>query len=150
RPEAARVACDLGDRALNDGDVHGARDWFERARSYDPQNELAARRLQHLDAPEGAGHGVATATAAEPAAGGGRAAEAATGDGFLHVRTDREEPVLVELGALIEEFRRAIEPELASDPQGHYDLAVSYCEMGLVEEAVASFRAAAAHPSFQL
>ena len=31
--EAARVACELGDRALNDGDLAGAREWFERARA---------------------------------------------------------------------------------------------------------------------
>jgi len=29
--EAAEVACGLGDRALNDGDVTGAREWFARA-----------------------------------------------------------------------------------------------------------------------
>ncbi len=147
RAEAARVACDLGDRALNDGDVPGARDWFERARSYDPSNEIAGRRLQHLDtAPQGGG----VATLAPDAEVLPLDARTATGDGFVHVRTDRDEPVAVELGALIEEFRRAIAPELASDPQGNYDLAMSYREMGLVDEAVESFRRAAEAPEFRL
>ena len=49
--EAARIACELGDRALNEGDLPGARAWFERARAYDPQNEMADRRIRHLEKP---------------------------------------------------------------------------------------------------
>jgi len=143
RAEAARVACELGDRALNDGDVPGAKDWFERARSYDDANELATRRLKQIAAPEGAAAPVPNAPPSLDAA-------AVQGDGFLHVRTDHDEPLIVELGQLIEDFRKAIEPELASDPQGNYDLAVSYREMGLIEQAVDSFRRAAADPAFRL
>jgi len=46
--EAGHVACVLGDRALNDGDAAGAREWFERARAFDERNEVATRRLLHL------------------------------------------------------------------------------------------------------
>jgi len=70
--------------------------------------------------------------------------------GHLNVRTERDEPVIVDLGVLIEEFQRAVEPELASDPQGHYDLGMSYREMGLTEQAVQSLRIAAASPAFRL
>jgi tetratricopeptide (TPR) repeat protein len=145
RPEASRVACDLGDRALNDGDVPGARDWFERARVYDPANELAARRLRSLEAGF---RGAATATPA-PAAPA-PAPTASVPAGHVNVRTDRDEPVVVDLGVIIDEFQRAIEPELASDPQGHYDLGMSYREMGLIEQAVHSLRIAARAPAFRL
>jgi tetratricopeptide (TPR) repeat protein len=77
-------------------------------------------------------------------------AAAVQGEGFVHVRTDHDEPLIVELGQLIEDFRKAIEPELASDPQGNYDLAVSYREMGLIDQAIDSFRRAAADPAFRL
>ena len=56
----------------------------------------------------------------------------------------------MDLGTLIEEFQRGIEPELASDPQGHYDLGMSYREMGLTEQAVTSLRVAAKSPLFRL
>jgi tetratricopeptide (TPR) repeat protein len=135
--EAARVACDLGDRALNDGDVPAAREWFERARSYDPASEIAGRRLQAM---EGGGSSPGADAAAAPAEDGGQ----------LSIRTDREEPVIIDLGTLIEEFQRGAGEQLASDPQGHYDLAMSYREMGLFDAAVESFRVAAREPSFFL
>jgi tetratricopeptide (TPR) repeat protein len=140
RAEAARVACDLGDRALNDGDVAGAREWFERASLYDPENELAKRRLRTLDG----------AAADAPATGASQPTAVTTDAGHLHVRTEHDEPVVVDLGELIDEFQRAIGPELASDPQGHYDLGVSYREMGLTEQAVQSLRIAAKAPAFRL
>jgi len=143
RGEAARVACDLGDRALNDGDVPSAREWFQRARSYDEHNELAARRLKAMEAaangvpgPQAEFAHTNVSTEVEP--------------GHLGVRTDHDEPVAVDLGILIEEFQRAVEPELASDPQGHYDLGMSYREMGLTEQAIKSLRIAAAAPAFRL
>jgi tetratricopeptide (TPR) repeat protein len=146
REEAGRVACDLGDRALNDGDVPGAREWFERARLYDPTNELAARRLKSLE-----GGAENTAAAAAPAAPAELPPPSVSAlPGHLNVKTERDEPVVVDLGVLIDEFQRAIEPELASDPQGHYDLGVSYREMGLTEQAVQSLRVAAKAPAFRL
>jgi hypothetical protein len=48
RQEAGQVACELGERALNDGDQQGAKRRFERARAFDPTNALADRRLQRL------------------------------------------------------------------------------------------------------
>jgi tetratricopeptide (TPR) repeat protein len=143
--EAARVACDLGDRALNEGDLPGAREWFERARAYDPQNELADRRIRHLDR-ETPTHAPATSPAPEEPAI--LAATARTAQG-LHVKTENDEEV-VDLGTLIEEFQRAVVPELAEDPQGNYDLAMSYREMGLLDEAVEAFGVAARDPSFRL
>lgn len=147
RDEASRVASDLGERALNDHDLPGAKDWFERARSYDPANELASRRLIAIGTAMSAHSEVVEQV---PAAKVPVTASVPGVAGHLNVRTNRDEPVLVDLGTLIEEFQRAIEPELASDPQGHYDLGMSYREMGLTEQAVVSLRAAAQSPLFLL
>jgi len=146
RPEAARVACDLGDRALNDGDTAGAREWFDRAHGFDPDNEMASRRLKAIDG----GGTAAPAAAPSPAARAALAPSVAEAAGHLNVRTHHDEPVVVDLGVLIEEFQRAIGPELASDPQGHYDLGMSYREMGLTEQAIDSLRVAAKSPEFRL
>lgn len=147
REEASRVACDLGERALNDHDVPGAKDWFERARSYDASNELASRRLSAIETAMSARTDIVEQL---PAAKSRVTASVPGAAGHLNVRTNRDEPVLVDLGTLIEEFQRAIEPELASDPQGHYDLGMSYREMGLTEQAVTSLRVAAQSPLFLL
>ena len=42
------MACELGDRALNDGNEPLAREWFEQATAFDSNNEVAKRRLQRL------------------------------------------------------------------------------------------------------
>jgi tetratricopeptide (TPR) repeat protein len=173
RREAARVACDLGDRSINEGDLSGAREWFERAQSYDPENEMAPRRLKHLDTmkPSGVARRPAAPPAAAPPAPAPpapprpaarppapapaplppRAPEpAAPPDGYLHIRTDRDDPVIIDLGTLISEFQREAGNQLAADPQGHYDLGMSYREMGLLEQAIESFRVAAEDPAFLL
>ncbi|HET7225199.1 MAG TPA: hypothetical protein VFK69_05730, partial [Candidatus Eisenbacteria bacterium] len=48
RVEASQVACQLGDRALNEGDQSAALGWFRRAHEFDPANDLARRRLERL------------------------------------------------------------------------------------------------------
>lgn len=161
RREAARVSCDLGDRSLNEGDVPGAREWFERARANDPENEIALRRLKHLEEADGAGAPARAgpgavgdrgsgAPAAVPAGADG-GPQAGRGDqGVLKVRPGPVEPSTIDLGNLIVEFQKGVVSQLASDPQAHYDLAMSYREMGLLEPAVESFRVAAREPAFFL
>jgi tetratricopeptide (TPR) repeat protein len=170
RTEGARVACELGDRALIDGDTAGAREWFERARAFDDRNEVAARRLERLNQGNGPASPAAPASAA-PAAGAPPAAEQAApvadartgaparpapatpgasrrGDdpGIIEVSYHQDGPVDLDLGGLIAEFQKGLESQLASDPQGHYDLAMSYREMGLFDEALLSFQLAAQDP----
>ncbi|MGH7743153.1 MAG: tetratricopeptide repeat protein, partial [Candidatus Eiseniibacteriota bacterium] len=58
--------------------------------------------------------------------------------------------VTFDLGSLISEFQRGVETQLSGDAQGHYDLAMSYREMGLLEQAVESFRIAARDPALGL
>ncbi len=160
--EAAQVACELGDRALNDGDGSDALGWFERARALDGDNELARRRLQKL-APAGARTGVATLTAApaEPAveeseapasAAPEKAAPSGTGmpeAGRVEVAVGRGEAVTFDLGALIGEFQKGVEAQLSGDAQSHYDLGMAYREMGLLEQAVDSFRIAGQDPAYR-
>lgn len=142
--EGAQVACDLGDRALNDGDAGAARTWFERALSLDPGSEVASRRLQRLTpgAPP-APAGVAVAAPAPPPAAAGLPEP-----GRVEVAVGRGEAVTFDLGSLVAEFQRGVEMQISGDPQGHYDLGMAYREMGLLEQAVESFRMAAGDPGF--
>src|SRR4029077_4500386 len=66
RQEAGQVACELGERALNDGDQQGAKRWFERARAFDPTNALADRRLQRPVPPPAAAAPAPVAPAPPP------------------------------------------------------------------------------------
>ena len=154
RAEAAQVACELGDRALNEGHTSDARDWFERAREFDASNETSLRRLQRMsDGPANAGSSLgALDSMPETGRAVGGAAPGAGGiePGRVEVAVGRGEAVTFDLGSLIAEFQRGVETQLSGDSQGHYDLAMSYREMGLLEQAVDSFRIAAADPAYGL
>lgn len=162
RVEAAQVACELGDRALNDGHPDDARQWFERARKLDTSNDLSMRRLQRLSSGQG---GVASRASAAPAGNApasrsnvpeeetdeapSRAQPGLNGEvGRVEVAVGRGEAVTFDLGSLISEFQRGVEAQLSGDAQSHYDLAMSYREMGLLEQAVDSFRVAAEDPAY--
>jgi tetratricopeptide (TPR) repeat protein len=136
--EAAEVACALGDRALNDGDHPGAREWFTRALRHVPDCKLALRRMERL----GAESAPAGATPA------GTAAASTEADGRVEVAVGRAQAVTLDLGSLLAEFQRGIESQLSGDPQSHYDLGMTYREMGLGDQAVESFRVAARDPAF--
>jgi tetratricopeptide (TPR) repeat protein len=65
------------------------------------------------------------------------------------VALGRAEAVTFDLGSLLSEFQRGIEAQLSGDAQSHYDLGMTYREMGLLEQAVESFRLAAKDAAFQ-
>jgi tetratricopeptide (TPR) repeat protein len=163
--EAAHVACELGDRALATGRLDEAREWFETAVGFEPGNELAGRRLQRLGAAAPAAGDDAPAPAAgsprpEPADAKtehapGREAEPETEpatngaeSGRVELAVGRGEAVTFDLGSLISEFQRGVEAQLSGDAQSHYDLAMAYREMGLLEQAVDSFRIAQKDAAF--
>lgn len=133
--EASQVACALGEAALNEGDTARARTWFEHARHYDAGNDLAVRRLQRLD------QGTPPASETTPAA-------ASETNGRVEVALGRAQAVTLDLGSMIAEFQRGIETQLSGDPRSHYDLGVTYREMGLLEQAIESFRVAERDPAF--
>ena len=129
--EAAQVACELGDRVLNDGEAAAARQWFERAVALDSANETARRRLQRMNG----------AAESAPAAPAERAPTDTGGEmGRIEVAVGRGEAVTFDLTGLLAEFQRGVEAQLAGDAQSHYDLGMTYREMGLLEQAVDSFR----------
>ncbi|MFN8587966.1 MAG: hypothetical protein U0704_09205 [Candidatus Eisenbacteria bacterium] len=142
--EAAQVACELGDRALNDGDEPNALAWFRRALTYDSANEMAQRRIQRLEggetsAPSGA-VAVATASATpEPAVSATATPEAG---GRVEVAVGRAEAVSFDLAGLLAEFQKGVAAQLEGDSQSHYDLGMTYREMGLLDQAIESFRVA--------
>lgn len=138
--EAATVACEMGDRALNGGDEPDAKRWFERAVSFDAQNETAKRRLQRLAGAGAGGGGPVALASAAPA--GTPPIEA----GRVEVAVGRGEAVTFDLSGLLSEFQRGVEAQLAGDAQSHYDLGMTYREMGLLDQAVDSFRVAVGEP----
>lgn len=155
RTEAAEVACELGDRAVNDNELVAARRWFERACDFDPGNAVARRRLSRLSQltadVEGEPETVATMPAGGPGAVTGPEPETLQpGDenGRVEMALGRAEAVTFDLGSLLAEFQRGIEAQLSGDAQSHYDLAMTYREMGLHDQAVESFRLAARDPAF--
>ena len=137
--EAAEVSCGLGDRALNDGDLESAREWFARALRHVPNHELAARRIQRMGPcpPEAA-----------PAGKNGSPGAATEPNGRVEVAVGRAQSVTLDLGSLIAEFQRGIESQISGDAQSHYDLGMTYREMGVFDQAVACFRTAAHDPAF--
>jgi len=138
--EAGEVACELGDRAIGRGDNAEATEWFERALRFDKSNAHAQRRLQRLDQMKRAAEAGPPAIVAQAAP----AAEAHTSK--VELALGRSEAVSFDLGALLSEFQRGIEAQLSGDAQGHYDLAMAYREMGLVDHAIESFRMALSNP----
>jgi tetratricopeptide (TPR) repeat protein len=164
RAEAAQVACELGDRMLNEADEVAARHWFERAVALDGRNELAARRLQRMNeaefppmmeaapAPPPAPAPAAQPRPATPPKPAKPAAPVPSDPGMeggrVEVAVGRSEAVTFDLGALLSEFQRGVEAQLSGDAQSHYDLGMTYREMGLLEQAVESFQVAARDPSY--
>jgi tetratricopeptide (TPR) repeat protein len=154
RREAAQVACELGDRALNEGQLQDARAWFERAAAIDPGNALSQRRLQRIqETLEGSTTDEGTpsaAVAAHPAASVGLQAppEPPLEVGRVEVAVGRGEAVTFDLKSLVAEFQRGVQTQLSGDAQGHYDLGMTYREMGLLEQAVEAFRVAGHDTAF--
>lgn len=156
--EAAQVACELGDVALNEGDRATALSWFKRARGFDSTNALAYRRLERLrgeapaesSAPIEAGVAVApeppaaAPIASAPAGAGPQGFE----PGRVEVEVGRGGAVTFDLGSLVSEFQRGIEAQISGDAQGHYDLAMTYREMGLLDQAIEAFRNASVDSAF--
>lgn len=148
RREAAQVACELGDRAIQGGDLDRARSWFERAADLDPNNMVARRRLDRLNeasAPPEASPSASLASSTTPPA-----AAAEPSEGKVEVAVDRGQAVTFDFASMLAEFQRGVETQLSGDAQGHYDLAMAYREMGLVEQAIESFRLAASDARFRL
>ena len=133
RSEGSQVSCELGDRALNDGQDAQARAWFEHAIALDPKNDSARRRLQRLTQ----GAVPAVPPAPEPI-------------GRVEVAVGRGQAVTFDLEGLLAEFQRGVDSQLEGDAQGHYDMGMAYREMGLITQALESFHIAQREPRLAL
>ncbi|MGH7724187.1 MAG: tetratricopeptide repeat protein, partial [Candidatus Eiseniibacteriota bacterium] len=133
--EAAAVCCELGDLALAAQEPAAAHEWFVQARAYDPSMDKAARRLERLS-------------------DWGKRAQVQEVD----LRADRvtvqqrmPEDLDVDLGELLSAFQEGVREQVqADDAASHYDLGMTYRQMGLLDEAVAEFRLAARDPEFSI
>ena len=134
--EGSQVACELGDRALNESQEARARGWFEHAAALDPANDTARRRLLRLS-PRPA------APAPAPAANGDAI-------GRVEVAVGRGEATTFDLEGLLAEFQRGVDTQLEGDAQGHYDMGMAYREMGLHDQALDSFKIAQRDPRLAL
>jgi len=150
RREGAQVACELGDRAIQSDDLALAREWFERATQYDPNNVVALRRLERLASA------AAAAAAAEPEPEPEVVAPAPVApaapepvEGKVEVAVDRGQAVTFDFASMLAEFQRGVETQLSGDAQAHYDLAMAYREMGLSQQAIESFRLASKDVNFK-
>ena len=133
--EAAGVCCELGDFALAAQEPAAAHEWFVQARAYDPNSDKAARRLERLS-------------------DWGKRAQIEEVD----LRADRvtvsqrmPEELDVDLSELLTAFQAGVREQVeADDASSHYDLGMTYRQMGLLDEAVAEFRLAARDPAFSI
>jgi tetratricopeptide (TPR) repeat protein len=137
--EAAEVSCGLGDLALNDGNPEVAREWFARALKHVPNHKLATRRMQRMGPSAIEDSPIVPSAAPETPRGP---------NGRVEVAIGRAQAVTFDLGSLIAEFQRGIESQISGDAQSHYDLGMTYREMGLIDQAVECFRTAAHDPVF--
>lgn len=132
--EAAAVCCELGDFALAAQEPSNAHEWFVQARAYDPNNEMAARRLERL-----ADWGQRKIEPQELSAD------------RVTVQQRTPDDLDVDLSELLAAFQAGVrEQVLADDASSHYDLGMTYRQMGLLDEAVAEFRMAARDPEFSI
>lgn len=125
----------LGDALIQANELDEACDAFDRVLQLDPENVTAKRRMQRFHdlgmAPKSA---PATADAHPPALSG----VLDSGKALLDVKdqaADSDE--WIDLAGLLEEFKAGLKNHMdAGDYQGHYDLALSHHQMGLLDDAL--------------
>lgn len=132
--ESAAVCCELGDLALAAQEPANAHEWFVQARAYDPNNEMAARRLERLS-----DWGKRKIEPQELSAD------------KVTVQQRTPDDLDVDLSELLSAFQAGVREQVqADDASSHYDLGMTYRQMGLLDEAVAEFRLAARDPAFSI
>jgi tetratricopeptide (TPR) repeat protein len=136
RQKMVRFGCELGDVLLAREMYPEAKLEFERVLQFDPSNEKARARVNRLNSIEGVDK--ITAAPLAPVASEVMGA----------MVTVRGEPVQTQtvndLSEILSEFQKAMASQVGDDDaQSHYDLGMTYLEMGMHEQAIASFQAAA-------
>ncbi len=132
--ESAAVCCELGDLSLAAQEPANAHEWFVQARAYDPNNEMAARRLERLSDW-----------------GRRRLEPQELSADRVTVQQRMPEDLDVDLSDLLSAFQAGVREQVqADDASSHYDLGMTYRQMGLLDEAVAEFRLAARDAGFSI
>jgi tetratricopeptide (TPR) repeat protein len=135
----AHWGCELGDVLLAREMYPDAKVQFERVLAFDPDNVKAQSRLKRLNTIAGvasAGYGSITPSPTASEVDGAQ----------VTIRDDEpnSSQTSLNLSQILEEFRAAVVERIpASDGQSHYDLGMTYKEMGLLEEALREFEVAA-------
>jgi tetratricopeptide (TPR) repeat protein len=162
-PEAALRASGELEEALEEADFFASRGLFDDARAIlheqlgtHPNHVLLKERLSELDSQEqGARGGSGTREVPRGSAPVDRSFDiAASLDAIEHLDTTRRMPVgLEDMGKQVDveevfaKFKEGVaQPVPTDDTQSHYDLGVAYKEMGLVDDAIREFDAAADDP----
>lgn len=140
--EKAKMAywgCELGDVLLARERHAEAKTQFEQVLAFDPGNEKAKSRVKRLNTIAGvkaAGFGQLS-----PAASEVQGAQVSIRD----EDTNPSSQSALDLTQILDEFRASVIDNIpAEDSQSHYDLGMTYKEMGLLEEAVQEFEISSA------
>ncbi|MBK8230231.1 MAG: tetratricopeptide repeat protein [Candidatus Eisenbacteria bacterium] len=127
----------LGDAWIQEGDLERAHALFSDVLRLDPGNATAQRRVTRFR-ELGVLHEAEPPEARPPAVSSG---VLGLGESLVSVRSnetpDPERDEWLDLEGLLEEFKAGLKNHMDdSDFQGHYDLALSHHQMGLLEEAL--------------
>ena len=137
RGKMAIWGCELGDVLLAREMYPEAKIQFERVLAFDPQNGKANARLRRLNTMAGVQE--ATFGQLAPPTREVKGARVVVRDDS----PDSSQSSL-NLSQILDEFRAAVVEHIpAADTQSHYDLGMTYKEMGLLDEALREFEAAA-------
>lgn len=135
RAKIVRYGSELGDVLLARERYADAKLEFERVLQFDPRNEKAASRVRRLNSIDGM-----ESVTARPLAPVASEVKGAT-------VTVRKEPgrtqSMIDLSEIMSEFQTAVAGQVpVEDAQSHYDLGMTYLEMGMPEQAVDEFEIA--------
>jgi tetratricopeptide (TPR) repeat protein len=135
RAKIVRYGSELGDVLLARERYADAKLEFERVLQFDPGNEKAASRVRRLNSIDGM-----ESVTARPLAPVASEVKGAT-------VTVRKEPgrtqSMIDLSEIMSEFQTAVAGQVPlEDAQSHYDLGMTYLEMGMPEQAVDEFEIA--------
>lgn len=142
RTKIVRFGCELGDVLLARELYAEAKLEFERVLQFDPQNEKARSRVNRLNSIDGV-----EKVTARPLAPLASEVSGAT----VSVRGEPSRTQSVhDLSEILTEFQKAMSGQLSDDdPQGRYDMGMTYMEMGMYDQAIESFRATSTHEDFR-
>jgi len=137
RAKMAHWGSELGDVLLAREMFAEAKVQFQRVLAFDPQNPKATQRLRRLN----------TIAEVKDVGYGGLAPNTREVEGAQVVVRDDEKAnasqSTLNLSQILDEFRAAVVHRIPeNDAQSHYDLGMTYKEMGLLDEAVREFEIA--------